>query len=59
MGGWTIGLEFMLRGKRTFIERESRLQREREGGGGRERALVGGRDPIHCVARIFAGYSIA
>jgi len=34
MGGWTIGLKFMLRGKRTFIERESRLQRER---GGRDR----------------------
>lgn len=25
----------------------------------KERALVGGRDPIHCVAHIFAGYPIA
>lgn len=32
MGGWTIGLGFMLRGKRTFAEKKSRLERERKRG---------------------------
>lgn len=31
MGGWTIGLGFTLHGKRTFVKKESRLEREREG----------------------------
>jgi hypothetical protein len=32
MGGWTIELGFTLRGKRTFVEKESRLEEERKRG---------------------------
>lgn len=67
MSGWTIGfwiyVENVCRESPLERERIKRKERKKTGGIGRELGrggtLVGGRDPIHCVARIFAGYPIA
>lgn len=53
LDGWVIGL-----GLRS-VENERSLRGVAVKKKKKERALVGGRDPIHCVAHIFAGYSIA
>lgn len=54
MGGWVGGRSSLsLRSVENECSWEGVAVRERK------RRLVGGRDPIHCVVRIFAGYPIA